>query len=183
MNTLYDTLRWSRIQICNWDFLWFQMRTPRALMGWNGVLNTSMVIVTCLYIAVGFFGYLKYGEDVLGSITLNLPVDQWSVVVICLSLISIFLSLISIFLSFFALSFCVFLFFHSMSCNCFFFCISFRIFLYPFSCFLSLFISFFLSFFLYCSSFYIASYYYICLGWQIRRQPEQQNKGRVWRQK
>jgi amino acid permease len=38
-----------------------------------------MVIVTCLYIAVGFFGYLKYGEDVLGSITLNLPVDQWSV--------------------------------------------------------------------------------------------------------
>ena len=30
--------------------------------GWNGVLNTSMVMVSCLYIAVGFFGYLKYGE-------------------------------------------------------------------------------------------------------------------------
>ena len=55
------------------------MRTPRDMRGWNGVLNTSMTIVTCLYIAVGFFGYLKYGEDVQGSITLNLPVDQWYV--------------------------------------------------------------------------------------------------------
>ena len=54
-----------------------QMKTPRDMRGWNGVLNTSMTIVTCLYIAVGFFGYLKYGEDVLGSITLNLPVEQW----------------------------------------------------------------------------------------------------------
>ena len=54
-----------------------QMKTPRDMRGWNGVLNTSMTIVTCLYIAVGFFGYLKYGEDVQGSITLNLPVDQW----------------------------------------------------------------------------------------------------------
>ena len=57
-----------------------QMRTPRDMRGWNGVLNTSMTIVTCLYIAVGFFGYLKYGEDVQGSITLNLPVDQWYVI-------------------------------------------------------------------------------------------------------
>ena len=56
-----------------------QMRTPRDMRGWNGVLNTSMTIVTCLYIAVGFFGYLKYGESVQGSITLNLPVDQWYV--------------------------------------------------------------------------------------------------------
>ena len=41
-----------------------QMREPRALRGWTGVLNTSMVIVTCLYIAIGFFGYLKYGDAV-----------------------------------------------------------------------------------------------------------------------
>jgi proton-coupled amino acid transporter len=54
-----------------------QMRTPRELRGWNGVLNTSMIIVACLYIAVGFFGYLKYGDLVLGSITLNLPVNEW----------------------------------------------------------------------------------------------------------
>ena len=53
-----------------------QMKTPQEMKGWNGVLNTSMVIVSCLYIAVGFFGYLKYGDTVAGSITLNLPVNE-----------------------------------------------------------------------------------------------------------
>ena len=53
-----------------------QMRTPSSMAGWNGVLNTSMGLVSCLYVAVGFFGYLKYGEDVSGSITLNLPVGE-----------------------------------------------------------------------------------------------------------
>ena len=50
-----------------------QMRTPKDMKGCNGVLNTAMTIVACLYIAVGFFGYLKYGDAVQGSITLNLP--------------------------------------------------------------------------------------------------------------
>lgn len=50
------------------------MRTPQDFGGLTGVLNTSMVIVACLYTAVGYFGYLKYGDAVkLGSITLNLP--------------------------------------------------------------------------------------------------------------
>ncbi|ALC39884.1 CG13384 [Drosophila busckii] len=49
------------------------MRTPEDFGGRTGVLNTGMVIVACLYTSVGFFGYLKYGEDVKGSITLNLP--------------------------------------------------------------------------------------------------------------
>ncbi|ODM93718.1 Proton-coupled amino acid transporter 4 [Orchesella cincta] len=48
------------------------MKTPHDFGGWNGVLNTSMLIVLCLYIAVGLFGYLKYGDGVAGSITLNL---------------------------------------------------------------------------------------------------------------
>ena len=39
-----------------------QMKTPKDMKGWNGVLNTAMTMVACLYIAVGFFGYLKYGE-------------------------------------------------------------------------------------------------------------------------
>ena len=54
-----------------------QMKTPADMKSWNGVLNTSMVIVSCLYIAVGFFGYLKYGDTVAGSITLNLPDDEF----------------------------------------------------------------------------------------------------------
>jgi len=54
-----------------------QMRNPGDMRGWNGVLNTSMTLVSCLYIAIGFFGYLKYGEAVSGSITLNLPVNEF----------------------------------------------------------------------------------------------------------
>ncbi|EEB19793.1 proton-coupled amino acid transporter, putative [Pediculus humanus corporis] len=53
------------------------MKTPQDFGGWTGVLNTGMVIVACLYTAMGFFGYLKYGDAVsLGSITLNLPQNE-----------------------------------------------------------------------------------------------------------
>ncbi len=33
----------------------------------------GMVFVTTLFITFGFFGYLRWGEDVGGSLTLNLP--------------------------------------------------------------------------------------------------------------
>ncbi|XP_067010219.1 proton-coupled amino acid transporter-like protein pathetic isoform X2 [Anabrus simplex] len=49
------------------------MKNPQDFGGWTGVLNTGMVIVAALYTSVGFFGYLKYGEKVKGSVTLNLP--------------------------------------------------------------------------------------------------------------
>lgn len=51
------------------------MKDARSFRGILGVLNTGMVIVGSLYFAIGFFGYLKFGDDVLsyGSITLNLP--------------------------------------------------------------------------------------------------------------
>nr|CAD7446765.1 unnamed protein product [Timema bartmani] len=50
------------------------MKNPQDFGGCTGVLNTGMVIVAALYTAVGFFGYLKYGDAVkVGSITLNLP--------------------------------------------------------------------------------------------------------------
>lgn len=52
------------------------MKTPEDFGGTTGVLNTGMVIVACLYTSVGFFGYLKYGDGVKGSITLNLPQDE-----------------------------------------------------------------------------------------------------------
>lgn len=48
------------------------MKTPQDFGGLSGVLNTGMIIVAALYTAVGFFGYLKYGDNVAGSITLNL---------------------------------------------------------------------------------------------------------------
>lgn len=51
-----------------------------------------MVIVALLYTAVGFFGYLKYGENVLGSITLNLGTDILAQLVRVVMALAIFLS-------------------------------------------------------------------------------------------
>ena len=49
------------------------MRSPREMLGFTGVLNTSMVLVAVSYVAMGFYGYLKYGNEIKSSITLNLP--------------------------------------------------------------------------------------------------------------
>ncbi|XP_050417748.1 neutral amino acid uniporter 4 [Patella vulgata] len=54
-----------------------KMRNPSDFAGLDGVLNLGMVTVACLYTAVGFYGYLQYGDKVKGSITLNLPSNQW----------------------------------------------------------------------------------------------------------
>ncbi|OTF84207.1 proton-coupled amino acid transporter 4-like protein, partial [Euroglyphus maynei] len=52
-----------------------EMKTPESLQGNVGVLNISMSLVACINLAIGFFGYLKYGDNVKGSITLNLPAE------------------------------------------------------------------------------------------------------------
>lgn len=52
------------------------MANPKRFGGAFGVLNCSMVPITLLYTFVGFFGYLKYGMEAHGSITLNLPNDH-----------------------------------------------------------------------------------------------------------
>lgn len=53
------------------------MKTPQDFIGWNGILNTGMVLLACAYISVGFYGYLKYGEGVHDSITLDLPMTTY----------------------------------------------------------------------------------------------------------
>lgn len=50
-----------------------EMKTPKAFGGTFGVLNKAMVVIVFLYVGMGFFGYLNYGDDIKGSITLNLP--------------------------------------------------------------------------------------------------------------
>lgn len=60
------------------------MREPRALPSAFGVLNLSMTIVIALTITVGFYGYIQFGDDAKGSVTLN--VDGWYVdICICVS--------------------------------------------------------------------------------------------------
>ena len=62
------------------------MRNPAAFGGWFGVIDLAMTVAMALYAAVGFYGYLKFGDDVQGSITLNLPCHQGSVsLCVCLS--------------------------------------------------------------------------------------------------
>ncbi|VDM46847.1 unnamed protein product [Toxocara canis] len=50
-----------------------QMSEPYHFISPVGVLNTSCVLVLLLYCFVGFFGYLKFGDAVKDTITLNLP--------------------------------------------------------------------------------------------------------------
>uniref|UniRef100_A0A8D8UX78 Proton-coupled amino acid transporter 4 n=1 Tax=Cacopsylla melanoneura TaxID=428564 RepID=A0A8D8UX78_9HEMI len=50
-----------------------EMKKPKNFTSTFGVLNVAMLSIALIYAAFGFFGYLKYGEEVLGSITLNLP--------------------------------------------------------------------------------------------------------------
>lgn len=54
-----------------------KMREKDAFLGKAGVVNLGLTITVALYNAVGFYGYLKYGEDTRGSVTLNLPSDNW----------------------------------------------------------------------------------------------------------
>lgn len=53
-----------------------EMKKPKQFGGNFGVLNKAMVLIVTLYIGMGFFGYLNYGADSKGSITLNLPEEE-----------------------------------------------------------------------------------------------------------
>lgn len=53
-----------------------EMKEPKKFGSTFGVLNIGMVIVIIMYTAIGFLAYLKFGEDIKGSVTLNLPVEE-----------------------------------------------------------------------------------------------------------
>ncbi|XP_031356160.1 proton-coupled amino acid transporter 4-like isoform X1 [Photinus pyralis] len=52
------------------------MKMPHKFDSTFGVLNVGMVIVTVFFFAVGLLSYLKYGDDIHGSVTLNLPKNE-----------------------------------------------------------------------------------------------------------
>lgn len=47
-----------------------KMKNPRQF---PVILYVGMTTVTILYISLGVLGYLRFGEDIQASITLNLP--------------------------------------------------------------------------------------------------------------
>lgn len=53
-----------------------RMKNPDDMGRWNGVVSTSMILVSCLYISVGFYSFLMFGPGVMGSVTLNLSADD-----------------------------------------------------------------------------------------------------------
>ncbi|KAL0124911.1 hypothetical protein PUN28_006637 [Cardiocondyla obscurior] len=53
-----------------------EMRKPSNFNKTLGVLNVGMVIVGTMFVAMGFLSYLKYGDTIEGSVTLNLESNQ-----------------------------------------------------------------------------------------------------------
>lgn len=52
------------------------MQKPQHFLGCPGVLNTAMGTVIVLYAIIGFFGFIRFGDEIQGSITLNLPTGE-----------------------------------------------------------------------------------------------------------
>jgi proton-coupled amino acid transporter len=49
------------------------MKHPDHFINKLGILNIAMTVVVLLYGVIGFLGYVKFGDVVKGSVTLNLP--------------------------------------------------------------------------------------------------------------
>lgn len=54
-----------------------EMQTPRSYVGVTGVLSRAFAIIVVLYIGMGLFGYLKYGDAIRESITLSLEMNSY----------------------------------------------------------------------------------------------------------
>lgn len=44
------------------------MKKPQHFLGCPGVLNTAMITVVVLYAVIGFFGYVRFGDEVKGTV-------------------------------------------------------------------------------------------------------------------
>lgn len=72
--------------------IYTRMKRPHQMGGWSGIINLSYVILLILYFTVGFFGYLRFGDEAKGSITLNLPKEPLYDAVRAIFTVSLFLT-------------------------------------------------------------------------------------------
>ncbi|XP_048515661.1 proton-coupled amino acid transporter 1 isoform X2 [Athalia rosae] len=61
-----------------------EMKKPSNFDKPLGVLNVGMVIVSIMFVSTGFLAYLKYGDNIQGSVTLNL--DQTQILSQCIQI-------------------------------------------------------------------------------------------------
>lgn len=57
------------------------MEKPQHFLGKPSILLISMIIITVLYTVIGLLGYIRFGDKIRGSITLNLPTDEITAVI------------------------------------------------------------------------------------------------------
>lgn len=68
------------------------MKQSERMSGPFGVINMSYIVLLILYFLVGLLGFLRYGHEARGSITLNLPPEPIYDVVRAMFAISVFLT-------------------------------------------------------------------------------------------
>ena len=57
-----------------------QMKEPKKMVATFGTINISMTLCAIMYLMMGFFGYWHWMDvEIEGSITLNLPEEDWYV--------------------------------------------------------------------------------------------------------
>lgn len=72
--------------------IYTRMKRPEQMGGVFGAINVSYFLLLILYFTVGIFGYLRYGNGALDSITLNLPKEPLYDVVRAIFTLSLFLT-------------------------------------------------------------------------------------------
>ena len=72
LNQLFSIFSFLSIQSMS---LYRAIRDPHQFHKPVGVLNVGLVIIIAFYFSIGFFGFVRYGMKVQGTITVNLPAE------------------------------------------------------------------------------------------------------------
>ncbi|XP_053667934.1 proton-coupled amino acid transporter-like protein CG1139 [Anopheles marshallii] len=71
-----------------------QMKHPQYYLGCPGIVNVNNLCLAILYCFIGVVGYLRYGDKIQGSITLNFPQEEnLAMVIQILSAVAILFSI------------------------------------------------------------------------------------------